>query len=201
MIEAYPLHWPPTWPRTQEPQSARFSFGRSRSAWRDRGAAGGAAKDNLLLELDRLGASNIIISTNVPVRRDGLPYARAKKPEDCGVAVYFQMDGEQRCFPCDRWDRVGDNIHAIALSVGALRGLDRWGAKQMVDAAFRGFKALSAGPQWWQVLGLKNDQCNTDQIKSAYRKKASQVHPDKGGSNDEMSRLNEAYSTGMELAT
>ena len=111
--------------------------------------------DNLIDELCRLGCDhwNVIISSNMPVKRDGLPYANRKDPEDPGVAVYFKLNREEKCFPCDRWDRVADNIHAIGLSIAALRGLDRWGAEHMVDAAFRGFKALPAGPQWFQVLG------------------------------------------------
>ena len=159
------------------------------------------ARDNLLAELNRMGCDdwNLILSTNVALRRDGLPCANQKEPEDPGVAIYFKINGEDKCFPCDRWDRVADNIHAIGLSIAALRGLDRWGAKHMVEAAFRGFKALPAGPQWWQTLGLPNDQANVDEIKRAFKRRAQSAHPDQGGDHEQMITLQEAYETGLEL--
>src|SRR5690606_9584801 len=129
-MEAYPLQWPDGWPRTDRPARARFdtSFARARA--------------ELLNELRLLGATGVVISSNIELRRDGLPYANAKQPDDRGMAVYFTLRGEQQCIPCDVWDRTEDNLQAIRLTVAALRGLDRWGAKEMVNAAFRGFKAL-----------------------------------------------------------
>ena len=44
------------------------------------------ARDELLVELKRLNATNIVISSNVETRQDGLPYARSKEPDDPGVA-------------------------------------------------------------------------------------------------------------------
>lgn len=195
-IESYPLHWPPGWPRTRRPQRANFRIGR-KDTWSQSGASLAASRDNLLAELERLGAKNVIISTNIPVRRDGLPYAKAREPEDSGVAVYFQLKGEEKCFPCDRWNRVADNLHAIGLSIGALRGLDRWGASHMVDAAFRGFKALPQGPQWWQVLGLERESADEEQIRAAYRQKARERHPDVGGSHEAMIEVKAAIETGL----
>ena len=200
--QAYPLHWPAAWPRVPESdrREARFSYGRGQQGWsRTRGASLFVAVNNLLEELDRLGAANVVISTNIPVRRDGLPYSNRREPDDSGVAVYFNLAQENKCFPCDRWDRVADNIHAIGLSVGALRGLDRWGASHMVDAAFKGFRALPAGPQWWETLGLSSDSAGAEEIKRAFRQKAKIVHPDQGGNSEEMIRLKEAYDTGLEL--
>ena len=201
-IEAHPLYWPSGWPRTETRQPARFRVGRkNRYSRGSQGATISAARDNLFNELNLMGVDDwdVVLSTNLKTRRDGLPAGNQREPDDPGVAVYFWLDGEQRCFPCDRWDRVADNIHAIALSIGALRGLERWGAKHMVDAAFRGFKALPAGPQWWQTLGLETDDCSLEEIRRAYRAKALSAHPDQGGSHEEMVRLQEAYQTGMGL--
>jgi hypothetical protein len=39
-------------------------------------------------ELRRLGATNIVVSTNVPVKADGLLYADNKRLDDPGIAVY-----------------------------------------------------------------------------------------------------------------
>jgi hypothetical protein len=45
------------------------------------------ARDHLLNELRLMGARNLTISSNVPLRRDGLPYANQGTVEDAGVAA------------------------------------------------------------------------------------------------------------------
>ncbi|WP_051532952.1 hypothetical protein [Arthrobacter sp. 9MFCol3.1] len=113
-----------------------------------------------MAELRLLGVKNIVLSSNQELRRDGLPYAKRPQPMDRGVAVYFEREGKQQCIPCDKWSRIEDNVQAIRKTIEALRGLERWGAKSMVDAAFQGFLALPATSQamqlaaWWEVLGV-----------------------------------------------
>ena len=47
---------------------------------------------------------------------------------------------------------------------------------------------------YYKVLGLGvNKQSNLDEIKKAYRKKAMQLHPDKGGDAEDFKSLTEAY--------
>jgi len=47
---------------------------------------------------------------------------------------------------------------------------------------------------FYEVLGVKKD-ASQDQIKKAYRGKAVNAHPDKGGSQEDMAELSRAYST------
>ena len=47
---------------------------------------------------------------------------------------------------------------------------------------------------FYDVLGVKKD-ASQDQIKKAYRGKAVNAHPDKGGSQEDMAELSRAYST------
>ena len=77
MIEPFPLNWIPGKLRTPSHQRKQSQFQVSFAK----------ARDGLLLELSRLGASNIIISSNVQTRKDGLPYANFREPDDPGVAV------------------------------------------------------------------------------------------------------------------
>jgi curved DNA-binding protein CbpA len=60
----------------------------------------------------------------------------------------------------------------------------------MVQQAFTGFIALPSNSPW-EVLGVKED-ANHDEIKTAYREKAKNTHPDQGGSNDQMAKLSAA---------
>lgn len=188
MTEAYPLQWPLGWPRTVKPVRARF------------GTSLAGARDGLLYELRLMNAKDIVINSNMELRRDGLPYANQKPFLDKGVAVYFSLNGEQRCIPCDRWDNVADNLQAIRKTVEALRGLDRWGAKAMVDAAFAGFKGLRAKVEetekWYEILGV-DPFATQAEIRKAYLKLAKKYHPDNGGNPAEFERIKKAYEIGQ----
>lgn len=181
LIEAYPLTWPPGRPRTGFRESARFKTGL------------GAAVDKVRREVGFLGGRNLVISSNLPLRRDGFPSARSGYISDVGVAVYFDLKKRPMCFACDRWSQVEDNVQSIAKTIEALRGIERWGSGQMVEQAFTGFVALPAPEQPWQVLKLETSRPTRDQVDEAHRRLAAQHHPDRaGGSHDEMARINTA---------
>lgn len=192
--EAYPIAWPAGRPRTRIEARDRSRF---------RTTFGGACH-SLMSELSRLGARNVVLSTNVPLRNDGMPYASAKPPEDTGVAVYFTYKKNQMCFACDRWDRVQDNIQAIRHTIAALRGVARWGTGDMMEAAFQGFTALPApGEQktWRGVLGFPNGVPTKAQVEGAYRRLRSQHHPDKGGDATLFHDVQLAYDQAIKAAT
>lgn len=171
--DVYPLAWPDGWPRTRLPQNARFDTTLAQ------------AIHNVEDEVRRLGGKNLILSSNMA----GLSRAQ---PKDRGVAAYFTLDGESRCVPCDAWNAVEDNVQAIAKTLNALRGIERWGAKELLRAAFRGFTALEHQPSGWrEVLGLRGDVA-TGEVHDAYRRLAAKHHPDRGGDAATMARINRA---------
>lgn len=156
----------------------------------------GMAIKHLLGELRRLGARYITISTELEgYEKDGRwrPYAHAREPDDPGVAVYFDWDGEQMCLSCDRWLKVKDNIRSIGKTIEAMRGIERWGSSETMKRAFVGFRhALpAAGEDWRSVLGLRN-QVTFDEVRRRHRELALGAHPDHGGNQHEMVRLNQA---------
>jgi len=51
---------------------------------------------------------------------------------------------------------------------------------------------------WRQVLGLPESERDVHVIKQAYRKRAQSAHPDRGGSNDAMAKLNQAIEQARE---
>lgn len=77
--EAYPLSWPPDWPRSR-PQDRRAMGGWKRKANQYREA--------LEAELTRMGAPSFVISSNVPLTQRGA-MTPGIEPLDVGVAVYF----------------------------------------------------------------------------------------------------------------
>ena len=181
-VEAYPLHWPQGWPLTPVERRASAAF-KTRFA---------KARDELFNEIRLLGGRYVVLSTNVELRRDGLPYAKRHQPEDTGVAVYFEYKGKSMVFACDRWRLVEDNVQAVRKTVEALRGIERWGASDMMELAFSGFEALPPpGRNWWEVLGVDR-WASTGEINTAYRLLAKKFHPDKGGTAAAMTELSKA---------
>jgi hypothetical protein len=141
-----------------------------------------------------LAGNQYVLSTNVPLRKDGWPYSRYAPLNDVGVAVYFSVDGQPVSPCCDKWDRVEDNIVAIAKHIESLRGQERWGVATLKQS-FAGHLALPApvamGEHWTSVLNLPPSATSKD-INDRYRKMAKQFHTDKGGDNARMSALNVA---------
>lgn len=153
-VEAYPLHWPAGWPRTAEHDRVRGRFNRQErqysssnpgSSWmrkRDMTVAEGVSR--VQEALTRLGVEswNVIISSNLRTRNDGLPRSGAAEPDDPGIAVYWQLDGERQCMAIDNYIRTADNLAAIAATIEAMRAIERHGGAQILRRAFQGFKAL-----------------------------------------------------------
>lgn len=181
-ITGFPLCWPLNKPRhATERRNSPFKAGYDRTI------------REVKYEVDRLGGSELIISSNLPLRRDGFPLTVKSPPKDPGVAVYFKRRGKPICFACDRWPTVAENLHSVYLTMDALRGIARWGSSEMMEAAFTGFTALPAPEQPWQVLGLSSSRPTREQIDTAHRQLAMKHHPDRqGGSVDAMVRVNAA---------
>lgn len=187
--KAFPLSWPDGWKRTQYRNSAQF--GKTETKVNDQGQSMYSQKKRLsvadavgrvLGELRRMGIKDddIIISTNVPLRLDGLPRSD-QEPRDPGVAVYWQK-GKQamRCMAIDRYTRVADNLAAIAATLDAMRAIERHGGGQILERAFLGFAALpeKATQHWREVLGIEG-QATLEIVESRFRVLVQVHHPDK----------------------
>lgn len=193
LVPAYPLQWPISIPRTSAGKRRNSAFGQRE--WN-------RSIRELRKELQLLGARNVVISTNQPIRKDGEPYAQERRIDDPGVAVYCLIEGMPVCFPCDRYLSIAENFRAITLHLDSMRGQQRWGvgtAKQ----AFAGYRALpatagEAEPNWWEVLGVRANATIVE-IQDAYRREARASHPDvPGGSAEAMQRVNTARDRAME---
>jgi hypothetical protein len=183
---AYPLCWPEGWRRFRPVERANnYSWKKTVDRYRD----------HMLDQVRMLGGENIVISTNVPLRRDGQFFADFKTPDDPGVAVYFSYNGKPICFACDKYTSVGDNIHAIGLTIEAMRQIERCGASDMLERAFTGFAALpqTSSASWREAFGLATNAIVTlDEVERIFRDLAKQTHPDAGGNDTLMRGLLEA---------
>lgn len=196
MTQAFPLQWPTGWPRAKQRSTAQFSQAGARGYKVEVTVA--TARERLQRELDLLGAGYPTLSTNIELRLDGQPRSGQPEPADVGAAVYFQLQRKPIALACDRWNRVADNIVAIAKHIEALRGMDRWGVGTAAQA-FAGYQTLAAPEQWWQVLEVPASATRAE-IDNAYRAKAKRAHPDTGGSDAAMSRINAARAAALREA-
>ena len=196
--DPYPLQWPATWARARSRAKPQFiaKFARDRDA--------------VIRQLRMRGGSHIVITSDLPTRNDGLPYANASC-SDPGIAVWWVEKGREHVLACDRWRHVTDNLRAIDMSLEALRGLSRWGASETVERAFAGFATLPPGsgepsaPEsaprkrpWREVLGGTWPALDKPDLlaiaKRRYRDLIASAHPDRGGSHEVAAELGAALA-------
>lgn len=197
-IRAYPLTWPEGWKRTPPYRQRDAKFKRaSKQDWQgnwqhQRKLTINEATLRVRQALQRMGLSDddIVISTNLALRLDGQPKSGQSEPSDPGVAVYW---GE-RCIAIDQYERVVDNLAAIAATLEAMRAIERHGGAEILDRAFTGFVALPSPDslRWFQVLDVSADAARPE-IDMAYRRLRAIHHPDKGGKPDEFQKVQRAY--------
>lgn len=200
-VKAYPLQWPDGWRRMSATQRTRARFGRRSSvgigSWQSLARLSiSQAASRVREELQRMGVrdDDLVVSTNLTLRLDGLPRSGQPEPSDPGAAVYWRVGSAKRCMAIDRYDRVADNLAAIAATLDAMRAIERHGGAEILNRAFTGFAALSdqSSESWWIVLGVAQDAARTD-IDDAYRRLRSQHHPDNGGDAGQFQRVQRAY--------
>jgi hypothetical protein len=187
MVQAYPLHWPSNFPRSSRKTSGTFKT-----------SLAGALKnvqDSLRLFSHDSGRKleDLIISSNVTL---GM-----QNPKDSGVAVWFTWDGLQVCIPVDRYERVEANLQAIHHIIEARRTELRHGGLAIVRATFTGFKSLPSSARtksWWDIIEVSQN-ASWEEITKAYKKKAADLHPDRGGSTEAFQELASAYQDAKNL--
>jgi hypothetical protein len=176
-------------PRTTEAQRARF-----RAGWND-------TVGTLLYEVEQLGGHLVVVQVDADasqIRRDGMLYARAQVASPA-VKVSFESRHGPLTYATDRFDHWQDNVRAIALALGALRAVDRYGVSGSGEQ-YRGWTQIAATAaesemtpgEACRVLadaaGMPADHAanlaTPAIVIAAYRKAARTAHPDAGGNAD-----------------
>jgi hypothetical protein len=185
--------WPyPETPRIRAPFSARWT----------------ATRDLLLAEADHLGANLVVVELDLTrnhLRNDGEIRANARPASGRARLTMDTRHGALR-YAVDRYIGNGDvpgwqaNLRAIALTLQALRAVDRYGAVHDGEQ-YQGFLAIEAapaGPRPFtsadEALRWARSVSGTDatDARQVYRAAARVLHPDSGGSPDDWARLDEA---------
>lgn len=214
-IAAYPLSWPTGWKRTPADERAFGQFGttsrRAGNSWTSKEKITiAAATRRLREELGRMcvHGDDLVLSTNLRLRLDGLPRSDQAAPADPGAAVYWAdpWTVAPRCMAIDRYTKVEQNIAALAATIEAMRAIERHGGAVVLERAFTGFTALPApivagmARPWWEVLGIARES-TTAEIREAWRRLSSQHHPDRGGTAEKMAEINTARDAALRETT
>ncbi len=162
-----------TWPGGRlVPAGRRSPF---RAGWSD-------TLEVLGRELHHLGADRVVVElgmTEADIRLDGWPRANARAAHP-GVVVSFESrHGPLRYATCES-DRWQDNLRAVALSLEALRKVDRYGVSKHGEQ-YRGWRALpAAGGESLVEIGREIIDRH-----GGVREALRATHPDHGGDADE----------------
>lgn len=194
-IPAYPLQWPTGWKRTESHQRTQAKFGRqtqsSHGSWKTRERLTiNQSVERVRAELQRMGIrdGDLVISTNLELRLDGLPRSGQRQPTDPGAAVYWrERSGDvPRCMAIDRYDRIEDNLAAIAATLEAMRAIERHGGAEILNRAFTGFTAIEDQSKPWHIVLGVPTYASTEQVRDAYRRARASAHPDRAGGDAEI---------------
>lgn len=198
MAEAYPLQWPEGWPRAKSRRpSNQFSVTPEKALL------------SLVQNLRKIRATNVVISSNCKLRRDGVPYAedlRDHLMRDPGVAVYFQYLGKSMVMAQDAFSTPYANARSLALAIDAMRAIERHGGGHMMQRSFDGFAQLpppGGGGAYqkrpWRKVLKAEGYLNLDRldqlllVEGRYKVMARELHPDvPGGDAEKMAELNVA---------
>lgn len=106
----------------------------------------GATEGLLERELRQLAARDVVLELDFQegqLRLDGRPYANAKAASSA-TRIAFESKFGPLTYATDVFPTWQDNVRAIALSLEALRRVDRYGVVKRGEQ-YAGFKALPAG--------------------------------------------------------
>lgn len=161
-------------------------------------------------ELRHLKAKEITIQAGYrQVRNDGWPYSAAK-PEHPAVALQFRTaQGGTLVFRAQRYTKFEDNLRAIAMTMGALRAVDRWGVVEGQQyTGFRQLEAPAAGTNekmtpdaaaawlaFFSTVSSAELLGSREKLEQAYRETRLKLHPDRKetGSHDGFVKTQQAY--------
>jgi hypothetical protein len=160
-----------TWPDGR-PRAAQ----RVKSPFKNREAA--SETRAIEIELERWGIRRFIVSRN---------HQRIFAGDPAAATWWTDRKGELRVLACDRYVKLADNLHAIRLTLEALRAVERWGAYTAEQAA-EGARPLALPPpevaravDWRSVLGYVSALANDKQLvlcEHAYRALSREANGD-----------------------
>lgn len=199
-----------TWPGELTKDRTRSRF---RAGWeRSRSDTGLSTVELLEREIAALDGKDVLMQMAVrpqDIRLDGKVRANARPAEHPGVIITFDSNFGPLSYPCDAFDDWQDNVRAIALSLEALRKVDRYGVSRRGEQ-YSGWGKLPPAGGTTATMGARTaaeilvdqEQLEGDPddllehweaARLTYRHAARNAHPDRhGGDGRRMALVNQA---------
>lgn len=177
----------------------------------------GKIQAGLKTELATLGVSRAVIQADIEesdLRIDGLPRASARFRSGRVILSFTHPNAGPLSYPCGRFADLWANIRAITLTLQALRAVDRYGVTRGSEQ-YTGWKQLppsgtaivladfasveDAARFLLRTAGASISMGDVDavvrqadRLSMIYRLASKVTHPDAGGSEHAMARVNAA---------
>ncbi len=154
-------------------------------------------------ELRHLKAKDVVIQADcdkTQIRMDGMLYSGARLRTG-GIILTFASKFGPLSYPCDKYSDWHDNLRAIALSLEALRSVDRYGVTRRAEQ-YKGWARL-AGPAEANGFATLEDAArflcenldgdlesasaiigDREYFRYAYKTVAGNLHPDRNAGDD-----------------
>lgn len=151
----------------------------------------------LTYELGRLGAFAVVIQLALEegdIRRDGWPRASAR-PEHPGVVIEWQTRSGWSRMAADKYTWWQENIRAVALSLEALRSVERWGVVEGEQYEGLRLELEAAGSSPSAASEPTSSRVPAQTLIDSYgglREALKATHPDHGGDPEEFAKVQEA---------
>lgn len=198
----YPLCWPECRPKSGCREWSRFDL---------------FAPSNLLTrvliyqifeEMRLMGATDFTLSSNMRWEGDrdyeasGFPVftdRRLSLDDYNGIALFFNLDGKSHVITSDKFDNVWCNLKALHYTVRDIRRMERYGCMSDFGMGFAGYlldydpHAEKVGFDWREFMGVDSGIDDIDVVRERYHELGKVMHPDNGGTESGMKRLNMAF--------
>lgn len=168
-----------------------------------------ATLDLLFAEAGKIGGRHLVLQVDLQerdIRNDGLPRSNARYGSHPGVIVSFESAYGPLRYLTDVYTTWKGNLRAIALSLEALRAVDRYGVSKrgeqytgwraLPSASAPAFSSAEEARQWirqqLRIRGSELGHSGTSTPREEYRALTRHLHPDVGGDPDAWALLDAA---------
>ncbi len=143
-------------------------------------------------ELEFLGARQVVVQVALEERDfriDDTPRVRATASHP-GIILAFESEYGPLQYATDEFDNWQDNLRAVALSLEALRAVNRYGVSRHGEQ-YRGWRQLPVGSD--DTHGIPDARTAREYLDDVYagdlRAALFATHPDRGGDREEFGKV------------
>lgn len=114
----------------------------------------------------------------------------SQSEQDRTVTLRYKKNGREVTLKMGNQARAADNLRVLLLAIESIRLNEKRGIGEVLESAYLQLAAPEVFDPY-QILGVFRD-APIEVAEAAYKARAIKAHPDHGGSQEEMTRLNKA---------